>query len=58
MTQPEKLPLTTNKKSNDKIKCANHKKEKVQFLCVQESIKICALCVPQHNGHELLNLKE
>lgn len=53
-----KTPSKSSKTVSDKIRCLLHKKEKVQFICQVEKVKICGLCVPQHTGHSLINLKE
>ena len=55
------MPAKTPSKSrgiSEKLKCSVHKKEKIQFLCEKENEKICASCVPLHNGHSMIPLKE
>lgn len=55
------VPPKTPSKSrgiSEKLKCSVHKKEKIQFLCEKENEKICASCVPLHNGHSMIPLKE
>ena len=52
VSQPPKTPpKKKTMPSTDKVKCAIHKKEKVEFLCQEDKTKICGMCVPSHHGH-------
>jgi hypothetical protein len=58
----KKRPSTTSsakeRPNNSELKCKSHPKEKVQFRCDTDKIKICAICVPEHSGHVLISLKD
>ena len=57
MESVEVPPVTPHKPtakkllSSEKIRCSVHKKEKVEFLCQDDKIRICGVCVPSHSGH-------
>jgi hypothetical protein len=53
---------THEKKEMDEIfvsqKCPKHEKEKLDLFCVKDEVKICSLCLDDHQSHEVITIKK
>jgi transcription initiation factor TFIIIB Brf1 subunit/transcription initiation factor TFIIB len=57
----EKKKLHEKKEMDDVFvsqKCPKHENKKLDLFCVKDKVKICSLCLDDHQSHEVITIKK